>query len=66
MKNSRLVQIVVVFITLIFVLSCKTNEKKYKSSSYKNFKESKLRYEKFNEFETQISYTKLTGIGFEE
>lgn len=66
MKNRRLVQIVVVFITLIFVLSCKTNEKKYESSSYKRFKESKLRYEKFNEFETQISYTKLTGIGFEE
>ncbi len=36
------------------------------SASYKRFREGKIRYEKFNEFNTQFKFTKLEGFEFEK
>ncbi len=36
------------------------------SASYKRFREGKIRYEKFNEFNTQFKYIKLEGFEFEK
>ncbi|MDI1334540.1 MAG: family 43 glycosylhydrolase [Lacunisphaera sp.] len=37
-----------------------------RSAAYKRFREGKLRFEAYNEFKTDIKYTDVTGIGFEE
>lgn len=36
------------------------------SASYKRFRDSKLRFEKYNEFNTKFSFKEVTGIGCEE
>lgn len=38
----------------------------YESASYKRFREGKVRYELFNEFNTQFKFEKLEGFNFEE
>ncbi|MGM8361996.1 glycoside hydrolase family 117 protein [Flavobacterium sp. ARAG 55.4] len=36
------------------------------SASYKRFRESKLRFDKYNEFSTQFKFTDIKGIGYEK
>ncbi|NMH89669.1 glycoside hydrolase family 117 protein [Flavivirga algicola] len=40
--------------------------KTYESASYKRFREGKIRYEKFNEFNTQFKFVKLQGFEFDK
>ncbi|MGS0526420.1 glycoside hydrolase family 117 protein [Zobellia nedashkovskayae] len=37
-----------------------------KSASYKRFRESKIRFDKYNEFNTDFIFKEVTGIGYEE
>lgn len=41
-------------------------ESKFESAAYQRFREGKVRYEKYNEFNTTFSYTKLEGFEFEQ
>lgn len=61
--NNCLSVTVLIFTTMFF--GCKEAPKK-ESASYKRFKENKVRYEKFSEFETKFKFTKVSGIGYEE
>ncbi|WP_298502120.1 family 43 glycosylhydrolase [uncultured Maribacter sp.] len=44
----------------------KENLNTYQSESYKRFRKGKIRYEKYNEFNTQFKFEKLEGFGFEK
>lgn len=61
-SQTKSIRIWVIFVWILAGISCKN----YESASYKRFGESKLRYEKYNEFNTQFQFTKITGIGYEE
>ena len=42
------------------------NGERHESASYRRFREGKIRYEKFNEFNTQFRFVKLQGFDFEK
>ncbi|QCX37329.1 glycosyl hydrolase [Aureibaculum algae] len=50
---------------LALLISCTEQEKKM-SASYKRFRESKIRFDKYNEFNTNFVFKEVTGIGYEE
>ncbi len=44
----------------------KEEQKTYESASYKRFREGKVHYEKYNEFNTEFKFVKLEGFDFEK
>lgn len=48
------------------VTLCADEDVDNRSAAYKRFRESKLRFETYNEFKTEVKYTEVTGIGFEK
>ena len=53
-------------ISLALAVSCVSAAEDNRSAAYKRFRDSKLRFESWNEFRTDIKYTEVTGIGFEQ
>ncbi len=68
-KEIRII-LVVLTINLFSCEQSKTLESQqpetFESASYKRFREGKIRYEKFNEFNTQFKFTKLEGFEFDK
>ncbi|MBU3028404.1 glycoside hydrolase family 117 protein [Zobellia galactanivorans] len=56
---------VLVFLLFIGGASC-YSQKKQESAAYKRFRASKLRFDKYNEFNTKFSFSDIKGIGYEE
>ncbi len=61
-------------LSFLFNSSCSPSKKektqeiqvKKMSASYKRFRENNLRFEKYNEFNTDFKFKEITGIGYEE
>ena len=64
MKNIILSNLKICFI-LLFV-GVQTFSQTKMSASYKRFRENKIRFEKYNEFNTTFKFTAVKGIGFEK
>ncbi len=66
MKTLRLL----ILLFVLSTLSCKEKTQKasetFESASYKRFRQGKIRYEKFNEFNTQFKFVKLEGFEFDK
>ncbi|GIZ09595.1 hypothetical protein SLW70_08540 [Flavobacterium sp. NG2] len=51
---------------ITFSLCFHLNAQEKISASYKRFRESKIRFDKYNEFNTQFKFTPVKGIGYEK
>ena len=68
LNSKKEINIVLLFIALSLFSCQQENEQKktFESESYKRFREGNIRYEKYNEFNTQFKFTKLEGFEFDE
>ncbi|RKR14565.1 glycosyl hydrolase family 43 [Maribacter vaceletii] len=67
-KTNRKKEMNFVLVLIILGLFSCQNKKseKYESASYKRFRENKVVYEKYNEFNTQFTFKKIEGFDFEK
>nr|MUH41521.1 glycoside hydrolase [Zobellia laminariae] len=69
MKNkTSIIHLINFLVITMFLGSCdgQNSSEENISASYKRFRDSKLRYEKFNEFLTDFKFSEIEGIGYEE